>query len=880
MSGVRFQFVNVVASPTDGVINVIAKSAGYFDDYQEFGSLFFGSKNKFTAKKMTFNGTNTGGALGAGVAFIDADNIFDGSAVISGYGGKGVAFRHTVLNFNSGDSEILGVANKNSDGSDSYYGAGAIYFDGESSYESIRVKAVLNNANLSIVADSSGVKSTSSVGVGAFAISNSGTGNMWPGMDFVGVGDVRLTGRANDGIGVDAKYFKNIDLKGKTQITGTSKTGVGVYFNDKVDVNLRDAIITGASESSAGVHIFSGAIGKVRLGNNTIDGSSKSGPGIIVKGSNITLTNGIGAGVVLQGAVLTNVTVNGASPLGYGVDLLDKVVLIGTSVKGSSASDTGSRVAPGAKVTLDKNSAVDGKATANGGKGVSLAGTVDGGSVTGSATTGSAVELASGAKVKNASVNGTATTGTGVNVSDGVTLNNASLNGTTESGQGMAITGSLTQDAASSVSGNSEGKGTGLVLGGKASVSGGSLTAASVDGTGLQVEKGSSAENVVISAQTVTGKAIAGEDNALAAKGNTSISTVGEPGNTNISGSVKTAPGGTPSGAVAEALGNKLSESIAALQKALDTKLADLDGLQQTMTTLQMQFDRAVRTGAVGQADLKRLEMAVNGLSVRLHTAAELKDAFSALKEDSGSLDARMNKAGVLSAGLQGLTLPAAGDISAVGTELGAAKELHSATVSLQGGLTARLEENENVRHLLDSLKQQLKDAQEKGTAGGVVLASMQTQLEELGLQQRSYGDELAHIRQRLVTVSQDGSSPVTSRRESVNGLQTALSGVSGISGMQVRELGNQLQQATTGYARLVATVQGQEVVNAQTPLRNRDQQDGFHAGGEPPVPVNGYQAQLQNVDISLCDSDGCRIMTLDAGKPSLSQVAAVTESR
>ncbi|EAY4774404.1 filamentous hemagglutinin N-terminal domain-containing protein [Salmonella enterica] len=688
-----------------------------------------------------------------------------------------------------------------------------------------------------------------------------------------------LTGNATNGSAVELAEGAKV---ANATVNGVASAGAGLSVRG--NTTLTDSSVTGTAASGVGLEVESGT--KVMQDEkSSLNGKGEgvaAGVQVLgeVSGGNITGDADIGAGVVLQGAALTNVTVNGVSPLGYGVDLLDKVVLIGTSVKGTSASDTGSRVAPGAKVTLDKNSTVDGKATANGGKGVSLAGTVDGGSVTGSATTGSAVELASGAKVKHAMVNGTATTGTGVNVSDGAALNNASLNGTTESGKGMVINGSLTQDATSSVSGNSEGKGTGLVLGGKASVSGGSLTAASVDGTGLQVEKGSRTDNVMINAWTANGKAIGGENNALTTVGSTTISTVGDTGNANIAENVKPVPGGTPSGAVAEALGNKLSENISTLQKALDTKLAALDGLQQTMSTLQMQFDQAVRTGAVGQADLKRLEMAVNALSVRLHTAAELKDAFSALKGDSGSLDARMNKAGVLSAGLQGLTLPAAGDISAVGTELGAAKELHSATVSLQGGLTARLEENENARHLLDNLKQQLKDAQEKGTAGGVVLASMQTQLEELDLQQRSYGDELAHIRQRLVTVSQDGSSPVTSRQESVNGLQTSLSGVSGISDMQVRELGNQLQQATTGYARLVATVQGQEVVNAQTPLQSRDQQDGFHAGGEPSVPVNGYQAQLQNVDISLCDSDGCRIMTLDAGKPSLSQVAAVTESR
>lgn len=519
------------------------------------------------------------------------------------------------------------------------------------------------------------------------------------------------------------------------------------------------------------------------------------------------------------------------------------------SIEGKAESGNGVQVAGS---TL-KDATVNGKSGS--GIGANINGGIDGGEVTGDSASGDGVVLAKGADVHKAVVKGSSTTGRGVYVADpDVVLADSTVEGHSERGTGVQLN--------------------------KASMSGGRLTATSVEGTGLQVEKDSSAENVVISAQTVTGKAIKGENNALDAKGDTSISTVGEPGNINISENAKPVPGGTPSGAVAEVLGNKLSESIAALQKTLDTKLADLDGLQQTMTTLQMQFDQAVRTGAIGQVDLKRLETAMNGLSDRLNTAAELKDAFGALKTDTGSLEKRLKKSDVLSAEIQGLTLPAGGDISAVAAKLGAAKALQSATVSLQASLAARTEENGKVRLRLDSLKQRLKEAKEKGTAGGAVLAEMQTQLEGLERQQRSYGESLVHFRQSLATVSQDGSRPVTSRQESVDRLQTALSGVSGISDMQVSTLGEQLQQAMTGYAQVVVTAQGQGGVNAQTSLQNRDQQDGFRAGGEPPVPVRGYQTQPQSVDIHLCDSDRCRLITLDVGKPSQVAMAEVTESR
>ncbi|EEB7432439.1 filamentous hemagglutinin N-terminal domain-containing protein [Salmonella enterica] len=520
------------------------------------------------------------------------------------------------------------------------------------------------------------------------------------------------------------------------------------------------------------------------------------------------------------------------------------------SIEGKAESGNGVQVAGNTSL---KDATVNGKSGS--GIGANISGGIDGGEVTGDSASGDGVVLAKGANVQQAVVKGSSTTGRGVYVADpDVVLADSTVEGHSERGTGVQLN--------------------------KASMSGGRLTATSVEGTGLRVEEGSSADNVVISAQTVTGKAIDGENKALTATGGTRISTVGEAGNTNISENAKPVPGGTPSGAVAEALGNKLSESISALQKTLDTKLADLDGLQQTMTTLQMQFDQAVRTGAIGQVDLKRLETAMNGLSDRLNTAAELKDAFGALKTDTGALEERLKKSDVLSAEIQGLTLPAGGGISAVAAELGAAKALQSATVSLQASLAARTEENGKVRLRLDSLKQRLKEAQEKGTAGGAVLAEMQTQLEGLERQQRSYGESLVHFQQSLAMVSQDGSRPVTSRQESVDRLQTALSGVSGISDMQVSTLGEQLQQAMTGYAQVVVTAQGQGGVNAQTSLQNRDQQDGFRAGGEPPVPVRGYQTQPQSVDIHLCDSDRCRLITLDVGKPSQVAMAEVTESR
>ncbi|EDZ9927792.1 filamentous hemagglutinin N-terminal domain-containing protein [Salmonella enterica] len=898
-SGVRFIHVNMAASTETGQINVTAESTGIFDDYREYGSLYFGSGNNFAANSMNFEGRNLGGYIGSGVAFVDendvfkgnADSTFKGNVNISGTGGRGISFRSTSLNFEDGHVGIKGVSDKAYDKVNGFQGAGAIYFDGINGYNTVRVDVALKNADLIMEADSTRAQFPTSDGVGAFAISGVQADTyLVPGIKFSGTGNVEVIGKSHQGTGVDSRYFDNRDFEGNFKINGVSESGEGVNLDSQLNVHLHDAIIYGKSTSSAGVNIVTGD-GKgveVNLGNNTVTGESETGAGIVINGKNITIKDG----------TLKGTSASGEEP---GVSLVggDNYVFDNVNVEGESKDGDG--VSVGGVLKMNNGTYVQGKSSGKG-AGVSVAGelTTEGKGVTleGQSESGDGVQVAGNTSLKDATVNGKSGSGIGANISggidggevtgdsesgDGVVLakgadvHKAVVKGSSTTGRGVYVADPDVKLADSTVEGHSE-KGTGVQLN-KASMSGGWLTATSVEGTGLQVEKGSSAENVVISAQTVTGKAIDGENGALTTT-DTSISTVGEPGNTNISENAKPVPGGTPSGAVAEVLGNKLSESIAALQKTLDTKLADLDGLQQTMTTLQMQFDQAVRTGAIGQVDLKRLETAMNGLSDRLNTAAELKDDFGALKTDTGSLEERLKKSDVLSAEIQGLTLPAGGDISAVAAELGAAKALQSATVSLQASLAARTEENGKVRLRLDSLKQRLKEAQEKGTAGGAVLAEMQTQLEGLERQQRSYGESLVHFQQSLATVSQDGSRPVTSRQESVDRLQTALSGVSGISDMQVSTLGEQLQQAMTGYAQVVVTAQGQGGVNAQTSLQNRDQQDGFRAGGEPPVPVRGYQTQPQSVDIHLCDSDRCRLITLDVGKPSQVAMAEVTESR
>ncbi|HAF2163488.1 TPA: filamentous hemagglutinin N-terminal domain-containing protein, partial [Salmonella enterica] len=514
-SGVRFNNVNMTANSDSGKIDVEAKSSGYFDDLQEFGSLYFGAENNFAAHSMNFKGSNSGGDLGSGIAFIDTTNTFEGGVNISGDGGKGVSFRRTSLSFKNGEAVISGISNKNSAHNNSYYGAGAIFFDGESTYNVIRVDTILNNASLTMKADSSGVHSLSQMGVGAFAISGAQTGNLVPGMNFSGNGNVKIIGHANDGSGVDSRYFNNINLNGNFEIEGTSNTGAGVNLNDKLNVNLNGAVITGSSNSAAGVNIVTGNGGDpvVNLGENKITGKSKTGAGIIINGKNVTITKGTLTGTVTSG------TRPGISLTGGENYTLDGVNITGTSVDGAGVSANGNLV-------LNNGTVLNGTATASG-SGVVVSGSLtntegDNTQITGTATSGDGIRISGNSSLVNAALTGKSSSGTGVNVVQDLKLSGtSSVNGTSETATGVNIArnltvipvkdegGNITSQAV--ITGESRGNGAGVILG--ADLTDGVVKGISSSGTGLQL-----ADNTTVTGSTLTGSSTSGDGVAVTGK--------------------------------------------------------------------------------------------------------------------------------------------------------------------------------------------------------------------------------------------------------------------------------------------------------------------------------------------------------------------------
>ncbi|ENH6887496.1 filamentous hemagglutinin N-terminal domain-containing protein, partial [Salmonella enterica] len=875
-------------------INITGNTTnGASSDYDEFGGIWLGGeKISFNAKTGELTGTvdkavtQKAGGIVIGNLWGTSPNItFNGSFNIKG---KATGHNHwdggiiedssngTVINFVNGNSTYSG------EGVGAAYGLMRNVASGD--YTGIYKPTEhinLDNATLKMIfnADKWGAVDLPPDG----NINNHSVG--W---SFAGNGNVSIEANTSNtwSPAMVLNGLDNRNLNGTMSVRAVNNAGDAIVMPGYVFATLVNATITGESKGNGvGVKI-NAKKGQSNLGNNTVTGISTTGTGISITGNNISLANGTlngtatsgnGTGVMLSGS--SNYTIDGVNVTGKSVD--------------------GSGVSVGGALTVNNGTTVDGTSSGKG-AGVSVAGTLtttsgNGVTLKGKSDSGDGVQVAGNTSLTNATLNGTSVSGTGTNINGQLTVSGTSdIKGTSTSGNGLnvaekvmvpdgetsevTLTGTSTDKAGvvlgnsvsnSTIKGSSR-KGNGVELLSTASVSGGTLTATSVDGTGLQAEQGSQAENVEISAQTVNGQAISGNNNALTTTGNTSISTVGKPGNAGIAENITPVPG-SPTQDVAEALGKKLSESIVMLTNTLNMKRADLPGLQQSWSNLKAQLDLAGNTGAVGQPDLERLETVMNGLGTKLSVTGELdrlKKDISSLSSDTGTLDERLAKADVISAGLQGL-LPATGDISAVAAELDAAKALQSATVSLQGTLTTRVEESGKVQHLLDSLQQQLKDAQADGKAGGVVLAGIGEQLAGLEQHQQAYGENLVRYQQTLASVSKDGNSPVTSRQESVNRLQTILSGASGVSEARVSALGNQLEQAVTVHSQLVSVVQEQGGVNAQTPALSRVAQDGFHAGGEPPVPVRGYQPAERKVDISLCDGESCRSVSLRADKPT-----------
>ncbi|HCL1641398.1 TPA: filamentous hemagglutinin N-terminal domain-containing protein, partial [Salmonella enterica subsp. enterica serovar 4,[5],12:i:-] len=503
-SGVRIIDTEVSASGQE--INIYGQSAGYVDDGEEYGSVYL-TGGKFTSNKITVKGDNLKqDGVGGGVYF-SYDNAFDGNVSIMGSGGKGIVMGainpdfSQNLSFSNGNALLSGtVTIIPAESTLSYFGSGAIYFDGSESGSLYTIE--LKNSNLKILADSTIIthdNANAFNAISAFTPKKSG------GVIFKGQGNVVVEGKTSTGTGVNTRIFDNTKLDGTFKVSGTSKKGVGVSFdNSNMNATLVNAIIKGESASGNGVVINStGDSTLVDLNKNTVKGTSDTAAGIVINGKNVTITNGSLEGTTTSGTG-AGISLNGDSD--YTLD--------GVTVTGKSAG--GSGVSAGGTLTVNNGTVVDGTSSGSG-AGVTVSGDLittagDGVTLKGQSDSGDGVQVAGDTSLMNATVNGTSASGTGTNISGNLTVSGTSeIKGTSVSETGLNIAKKVTVNEPDSSGNNVTFTGistekTGVVLGG--SVEGGGIT--TVKGTSMSGDGVELAENAQVKQTTLEGSSTTG----------------------------------------------------------------------------------------------------------------------------------------------------------------------------------------------------------------------------------------------------------------------------------------------------------------------------------------------------------------------------------
>ncbi|EIL8248351.1 filamentous hemagglutinin N-terminal domain-containing protein [Salmonella enterica] len=515
--GVRLINANLTSNNMDINGNT---TGGSNDDKIPFGGVSLLSADEFHVAdtgRGVINGDvknnsnfSMAGAVVIGQIWQQSTNVvFDGSFDINGRATGPDNTNTPDFYFPDGDATITFKGGKSSMTS---YGNGVLAeYSGYSVAHA--TKFILDDADFSF-----NVLSDSAPSPGVVLIGDTNYNSYTSGFVFSGNGNAQLNIHARS---PDSAFYANRletnNLHGNFSLNVTNDIGDAIVMLGRTTMNLVNASITGISSTGAGIRLEVGNNSSVSLGNNTITGISDTGSGIQLTGNNITLTDG---------------TLNGSSGSGDGVVVSGNATLTNVTMSGETQTGTGAVVS--GKLTADDTTQVTGKATQEGGTGVTLNGTVTGGKVDGTATSGDAVQLAEGAVLTNAVVTGNASTGTGLNVSGNATLTNATVSGETQTGTGAVVSGKLTADDTTQVKGNAkQDSGTGVTLNG--TVTGGKVDGTATSGDAVRVTDGGVLTNAVVTGNASTGT-------GLNVSGNATLT------NATVSGETQTGTGAVVSG--------------------------------------------------------------------------------------------------------------------------------------------------------------------------------------------------------------------------------------------------------------------------------------------------------------------------------------------
>ncbi|EJY6585472.1 filamentous hemagglutinin N-terminal domain-containing protein [Salmonella enterica] len=756
------------------------------------------------------------GAVVIGQIWQQSTNVvFDGSFDING---RATGPNNTPdFYFPDGDATITFKGGKSSMTS---YGNGVLAeYSGYSVAHA--TKFILDDADFSF-----NVLSDSAPSPGVVLIGDTNYNSYTSGFVFSGNGNAQLNIHASS---PDSAFYANRletnNLHGNFSLNVTNDIGDAIVMLGRTTMNLVNASITGISSTGAGIRLEVGNNSSVSLGNNTITGISDTGSGIQLTGNNITLTDG---------------TLNGSSGAGDGVVVSGNATLTNVTVSGETQTGTGAVVT--GKLTADDTTQVTGKATQEGGTGVTLNGTVTGGKVDGTATSGDAVRVTDGGVLTNAVVTGNASTGTGLNVSGNATLTNATVSGTTETGTGAVVTGKLTiTDGVSGVTAKATGNGTGLLMENATLQANGYVgpdkahaivaTAEGAGGTAIKIQGDNHLGYVPI-----TGNAFS--------VGGTGVSLGGQVSFANIKG---VADSGT---AVAVADGTVLDGGAVHGSSDNGTGLA-ADGNVTLNGALISGSVRGSGTGVSLKGNITG--GTVTGISVSSGDAVQI-------------VDSRLTDTEVKGDSQTGAGVKTQGNVTLQGTELSATSEHGITDLDVSGALNRdqysvisadRIAGQENIHVLQPDTPPSPEEGgatggggnttPDTGDSGGV--AGGDTGSGESGgtvtPPSGGTGGDAGNNGNTGSTAGSEGSIPDN------NAAQPG-----GAPGPAIRE-------------QILVSALRQQAVDAQVTRMNQATPDGFHSAATPVVPVTGYQAKPQNVEINLCDEESCQPEALDAAMPA-----------
>ncbi|EHY0219178.1 filamentous hemagglutinin N-terminal domain-containing protein, partial [Salmonella enterica] len=684
------------------------------------------------------------------------------------------------------------------------------------------------------------------------------------------VRETTLKGESASGDGVAVDGTVSLDDSTATTLNATSGSGAGLKLGDNANISIVNITTVTQDKKDADGNPVTDADGKpvtetVTTTNPVITpviltGTSQTGSGVATSGNvsisgvvlNGSATTAEGTGATLGGnltiadnisGITVNAVGNGTALVvdsatikadGYTSTGKDFVINASTSDSGGTAIKTQGNNQLG-DVTLNGTAI-------NGGTAVELGGQVSGGQITGTSDRGQAVVVSGEASVDGTDVKGYSDTGTGLNVSGNATLTNATVSGETQTGTGAVVSGKLTiTDGVSGVTAKATGNGTGLLMENATLQANGYVgpdkahaivaTAEGAGGTAIKIQGDNHLGYVPI-----TGNAFS--------VGGTGVSLGGQVSFANIKG---VADSGT---AVAVADGTVLDGGAVHGSSDNGTGLA-ADGNVTLNGALISGSVRGSGTGVSLKGNITG--GTVTGISVSSGDAVQI-------------VDSRLTDTEVKGDSQTGAGVKTQGNVTLQGTELSATSEHGITDLDVSGALNRdqysvisadRIAGQENIHVLQPDTPPSPEEGGATGSGGNTTpdtgdsggVAGGDTGSGESGgtvtPPSGGTGGDAGNNGNTGSTAGSEGSIPDN------NAAQPG-----GAPGPAIRE-------------QILVSALRQQAVDAQVTRMNQATPDGFHSAATPVVPVTGYQAKPQNVEINLCDEESCQPEALDAAMPA-----------